>query len=109
MVSLLFALQRAGNTMKNTIDDADYIINWIVLIIIFQCVTNSCHSGQTINKDFFKGLEFWQKLAGESAGKAWLVYGGDTRQIRSDVTVLPWHKINSERIVTNENTGHRSQ
>jgi len=27
MVSLLFVLQRAGNAMKNTIDDADYIIN----------------------------------------------------------------------------------
>jgi predicted AAA+ superfamily ATPase len=56
-------------------------------------------SGQTINKDYFKGLEFWQKLAGDAAGKAWLVYGGDTRQIRSDVTILPWHEINSEQIV----------
>ncbi|WP_457664997.1 ATP-binding protein [Thiolapillus sp.] len=56
-------------------------------------------SGQTINKDYFKGLAFWQKLAGEMAGKAWLVYGGDSRQIRSDVTVLPWHDIDSEQIV----------
>lgn len=55
-------------------------------------------SGQTINKDYFRGLEFWQKLAGETAGKAWLVYGGANRQIRSDVTVLPWYEINSERI-----------
>jgi len=37
MVSLVFALQRAGNIMKNTIDDADYIIDWIILIFIFQC------------------------------------------------------------------------
>jgi len=36
MVLLLFALQRAGNTMKNTIDDADYIINLIIIILIFQ-------------------------------------------------------------------------
>ena len=28
------------NTMKNTIDDADYIINWSFFIIVFQCVTN---------------------------------------------------------------------
>ena len=55
-------------------------------------------SGQTINKDYFKGLEFWQKLASETTGKAWLVYG-DTRQIRSDVTVLPWHEINSSRLL----------
>lgn len=56
-------------------------------------------SGQTINKDYFKGLEFWKNLAGDNAGKAWLVYGGDSRQIRSDVTVLPWYEINSEEIV----------
>ncbi len=30
--------------MKNTIDDADYIINWIVFIIIIQYVKNSYHS-----------------------------------------------------------------
>ena len=57
-------------------------------------------SGQTINKDYFKGLEFWRKLAGETAGQAWLVYGGDNRQIRSAVTVLPWHEIHSAQIVT---------
>lgn len=56
-------------------------------------------SGQTINKDYFKGLEFWKNLAGDDAGKAWLVYGGDSRQMRSDVTVLPWYEINSEQIV----------
>jgi len=36
MVSMLSALLRAKNTMKNTIDDADYIINWIIVIFIFQ-------------------------------------------------------------------------
>jgi hypothetical protein len=56
-------------------------------------------SGQTINKDYFKGLEFWKNLAGETAGKAWLVYGGDSRQIRSDATILPWYEINSEQFV----------
>jgi hypothetical protein len=56
-------------------------------------------TGQIINKDYFKGLGFWQKLAGESTGKAWLVYGGDSRQSRSDVTVLPWYEISSEQIV----------
>ena len=56
-------------------------------------------TGQTINQDYFKGLNFWRKLAGETSGQAWLVYGGDTRQSRSDVTVLPWYEINSEQIV----------
>ncbi len=56
-------------------------------------------SGQTINRDYFKGLEFWRKLAGQSAGQACLVYGGDTRQRRSDVTILPWNNIQPEQIV----------
>jgi len=30
--------------MKNTIDDADYIINWINFIVLNQCVKNSGHS-----------------------------------------------------------------
>jgi len=56
-------------------------------------------SGQTINKDYLKGLEFWKRLANDNTGKTWLVYGGDSRQIRSDVTVLPWYEINFEHIV----------
>lgn len=46
MVSLLFVLQRA----ENTIDDVDYIINWSYFIFIFQWVTNFRHSHSTINK-----------------------------------------------------------
>ena len=56
-------------------------------------------SGQTINKDYFKSLEFWRKLAGEAAGKAWLIYGGDSQQSRTDVTILPWFEIDAEKIV----------
>tara|TARA_X000000950_G_C13745516_1_gene590366 strand:+ start:851 stop:976 length:126 start_codon:yes stop_codon:yes gene_type:complete len=36
MAPMISALLHAVNTMKNTINDADYIIDWIVLIIIFQ-------------------------------------------------------------------------
>ena len=44
MVLLLFALQRSESTMKNTIDDADYIINRIIFILIIQYNTNSAYS-----------------------------------------------------------------
>jgi len=52
MVSLVFTLKHAENTMKNTIDDADYIINWIIFIIIIKCIMNSCHSHSIVNKPF---------------------------------------------------------
>ena len=44
MVSLLLALPAAENTMNNTIDDADCIINWIDFIITNQGVKNPGHS-----------------------------------------------------------------
>ncbi|MEW8072988.1 MAG: hypothetical protein AB2826_21440, partial [Candidatus Thiodiazotropha sp.] len=60
MVSILSAFPYATNTMKNTIDDADYIIDCIDLIIIIQYVINSGHSHSIVNKPFlsfiFNGL-----------------------------------------------------
>jgi hypothetical protein len=49
MVSLAVALQRAENTMKNTIDDVDYIINMIIFIVIFQYFINSGHSNAAVS------------------------------------------------------------
>lgn len=48
-------------------------------------------SGQTIAKDYFSGLEYWDKLAGP--GPRYVVYGGDQSQERAAGTVLPWRKI----------------
>jgi hypothetical protein len=56
-------------------------------------------SGQTINRAFFKGLDFWRTLAGKTAGQAGLIYGGESRQTRSDVTILPWQDMDPEQIV----------
>jgi len=56
-------------------------------------------SGQTINRDYFKGLNYWQQLAGETTGQAWLVYGGDSRQTRSNIHILPWNEIDPEQIL----------
>ncbi len=50
-------------------------------------------SGRTINLDFFQGLTRWRDLAGEVAGPAWLVYGGDDRHTRSVAEVVSWRAI----------------
>jgi len=47
-------LLHAENTMENTIDNADCIIDWIVLIMIIQLVTNSGHSHSIVNEPFFR-------------------------------------------------------
>ncbi|MEE8057439.1 MAG: ATP-binding protein [Pseudomonadales bacterium] len=50
-------------------------------------------AGQTINKDFFKNLKKWRALAGDKANQAYLIYGGDQVQDRSDANVLPWRHL----------------
>lgn len=47
-------------------------------------------SGQTVTADSFAGLRKFLSLAGENAGRARLVYGGNDRQERQDVDVIPW-------------------
>ena len=45
-------------------------------------------SGKTVTSDYFKGLNFWNKLTGNKGGM--VVYGGDMQQTRSDgITVVP--------------------
>ena len=47
-------------------------------------------SGETISKDFFKGLSYWSKISGASQSEAYLIYGGDLSQKRSDGVVEGW-------------------
>jgi hypothetical protein len=51
MVLPVSALLPALNTMRNTIDDADYIINESYFIFIFQWFTNFRHSHSIINEE----------------------------------------------------------
>jgi hypothetical protein len=50
-------------------------------------------SGQTVNTDFFKGLEYWRKLTGLLDSPAALIYGGDNATCFKGVTVLPWYML----------------
>ena len=50
-------------------------------------------SSQTINTEFFKGIEYWRKLTGLSNSPAALIYGGDSPTIFKDTAVLPWHML----------------
>ncbi len=60
-------------------------------------------SGQTVNQDYSKELDFWQELASETAGQSWLVYEDNQRQMHSNVAILPWHEFNPEQIANQSN------
>ena len=48
--------------------------------------------GQTITKDYFKGIAYWNRLSNSKGG--YVVYAGDEYQKRSNgIEVVPFHKI----------------
>jgi predicted AAA+ superfamily ATPase len=50
-------------------------------------------SGSTIASEFFAGLDFWRRLAGEPTGPAALVYGGDRTFEQHGAKVLSWRTL----------------
>lgn len=51
-------------------------------------------AGKTIATDFFKGLDYWIKIATDKAGQPYLIYGGNEVQKRSLAQVITWHDSN---------------
>jgi predicted AAA+ superfamily ATPase len=50
-------------------------------------------AGQTVNRDFFSGLERWMQLAGQQARAPTLIYGGHDEQERRGVHVIGWSQL----------------
>jgi len=50
-------------------------------------------AGATVAADALRGLTRWRKIAGSAAAKTVLVYGGNKRQTRSGVDLIPWREL----------------
>ncbi len=48
-------------------------------------------SGQTINEEFFKALEYFDSISNHAVGKQLLVYGGTRPSVRHSISVIPWY------------------
>lgn len=61
-------------------------------------------SGKSINRESFRGLNYWKSLAKEAAGDAYVVYGGEERQQRKQGYVIGWKESsNLIKKITKEN------
>ena len=58
-----------------------------------QLIPVEIKSSQTVNADFFKGLEDWLTLAQPRRPRAWLVYGGSEDHQRKTTRVLSWRHL----------------
>ena len=50
-------------------------------------------SGQTINSEFFKGIEYWRKLTKQENSPGILIYGGDDWTSFRGMKVMPWQML----------------
>jgi len=73
---------------NNTGNEVDCILNFGDTEKVIEI-----KSGTTISFDFFKGLEYYQKLSGLPSESFYLIYGGTTKQIRSSAKVLGWNQL----------------
>lgn len=79
--SLYFWRDHTGN-------EVDVIIEYGV-----QHIPIEIKAGQTVNGDFFKGLDYYRALAGNDAPTAYVIYGGKEIQKRSKGTVVSWQSM----------------
>jgi hypothetical protein len=79
--NLYFWRDRAGNEVDTIIEKAD------------ELIPVEIKSGQTLNGDFFKGVDHWLKLALPHRSKAWLVYGGEDNRRRDQTRILSWRDL----------------
>ncbi len=52
-------------------------------------------SGQTVNRDFFTGLERWMRLAGEQSHSPVLIYGGEDSYAHRGIDIIDWRQCGS--------------
>jgi predicted AAA+ superfamily ATPase len=53
-------------------------------------------SGETVTRDFFKGLNYWYKVSGISPGGGYIIYGGEKDQRRKECSVMGWKSFASK-------------
>jgi len=58
-------------------------------------VVTEIKSAKTLKNDFFKGLQWYEKIAKKYSIKKKLVYGGDDNQKRTEAEVISWRNIDS--------------
>jgi len=55
-------------------------------------------SGRTVTPDYFKGIDYFLKIANQLAAKPCIVYGGESNQERTNAIVLSWNSLDKLEI-----------
>jgi predicted AAA+ superfamily ATPase len=55
-------------------------------------------SASTFSQDFFKNLNYWNKLSGNSSENSYVIYGGDSDRSTQEGTLLSWRNISRVQV-----------
>ena len=55
-------------------------------------------SGNTFNRDFFRNLNYWNKLSGNSLENSYVIYGGNSDRDTQEGCLLSWMNITRVRV-----------
>jgi hypothetical protein len=56
-------------------------------------------SGNTFNQDFFKNLNYWNKLSGNTIENSYVIYGGDSVRETKDGKLLTWKDLDDVAVL----------
>ncbi len=78
-------------------DKVGHEIDIIIETADDQLIPIEIKSSKTINKEFFKNINYWQQLNGQQ--KAFLVYAGTEDMSRKETAVLGWPNAHLDHIL----------
>ena len=55
-------------------------------------------AGRTVTSNYFKGIDYYSKMAGTFAAKPWIIYGGTINQHRTKADVLSWNNLDQLKV-----------
>jgi len=74
-------------------DKSGYEIDCLIDRAGTELIPVEMKAGRTISGDYFKNIEYWNRLSGQKPERSFVVYGGVTNQMRGQCHVLPYDSL----------------
>lgn len=74
-------------------DKTGHEIDCIIEVSIDEAIPVEIKAGRTISGDYFKNLQHWNNLSGQSPDRSFIIYGGDQEQNRSEGRVIRYSHL----------------
>ena len=74
-------------------DKTGHEIDCLIDLAGVESIPVEIKAGRTINNDYFKNIEYWNTLSGQSPIRSFVVYGGELEQLRSTGHIISYENL----------------